>query len=116
MAKKFAVEAHYPFVFVPFNKNRVCLAARSQVMNHMGSGYKHNLPASLVKTHAPVQVFAVHEITIVQGADIQQRVAPYQHTGAGDSFDLNGAVRQRLLMQQEILSLRTANLTRYCLA
>jgi hypothetical protein len=92
MAEKFTVEAHHSFVFVPFHKNRPCFAASPLMMNHMGIGYKYDFPAPLAKTHAPIQVFTVHKITIIQRANIQQRVAPYQHAGAGHGFNFHGTI------------------------
>ena len=93
MAEKLTIEAHHPLVFVPFHKNRPRFAASPLIMNCSSFRNKHYFPATLAKTHTKIQVFTVQEVTLVQGADIQHRITPNQHAGAGNSFNLNGAIR-----------------------
>lgn len=80
MTKKLIVKAQHAFMLVPFHKNRPRFAANALMVNDSCTGDKKDLPAFLAKTHAPVEIFAVHEIAFIHNSDFIHSPASDQHT------------------------------------
>ena len=62
----------------------------------------NDLPASSPRAHAPVEVFAMQEISLIERPYIRDRLSAHHHAGAGNCLDLDRVVRKRIAMQQEI--------------
>jgi len=58
-------------------------------------------PAAQAETQAPVEILAVHEVALVEQADLLQGSAPNQHEGTRDGLDRLRCGRQRLPGQAE---------------
>ncbi|MNR45474.1 hypothetical protein D3C85_1643240 [compost metagenome] len=71
-------------------------------MDHSGVGNEQDAPAFAPKANTPVQVLAVHEIGLVEQADLLHRGTSQQHACAGNGLDLNGMIGQWRLMQVEV--------------
>jgi hypothetical protein len=58
--------------------------------------------ASGTRAHAPIEVFAMQEISFIERPYIRDRLSAHHHAGAGNCLDLDGVVRKRIAMPQEI--------------
>lgn len=70
MRKELAVEPYHPLVLVPFDKYGSRSAAYPKMVGHPRAGDEKHLPVFLPETHAPIEIFAVHEVPFVELANI----------------------------------------------
>lgn len=94
MAEELLIESNHALVLTPFDKDAMRSATAPLEMRDFRIWDKHDLPAFVAETHAPVQVFTVQKVAFIQSADIFVCLTGNQHTGAGNRFDLYWMVRQ----------------------
>ena len=103
MPKVLVIKPHHALVLVPFHEERAVSAADALVVEYRGVGHKPDLPLLLPIPHADVEVFTVQEVSLVERADILDRLPLEQHAGTGDRLDIDRLGRPRLKMQIEIV-------------
>src|SRR6185437_10757439 len=102
MPEEFSVEPQHSLVLVPLHKNGTGSTAYPFMVHNRGIGHEKNLPSFLPKTHAPIKILAVKEVTFIPQADIFDCFPPRQHESPGNSLHLNRMIRQRLLVKMKI--------------
>jgi hypothetical protein len=71
-------------------------------MDDLGFRHEQNLPASSPRAHAPIEIFAVQEISFIERPNIRDHLPAHHHAGAGNRLDLGWPVGERILVQKEI--------------
>jgi hypothetical protein len=66
MAKKFSIETHHAFVFMPKYLDRPMLTAGTFVVNNLYTRDKQDLPTRASESHTPVKILAMEKIILIQ--------------------------------------------------
>ncbi len=99
MTEKFPIKTHHALMLMPFHENRPRRAGNTFVVDNPRLRHEEYLPASLPKSHAPIQVFTMHEILIIQHTYLIQSLLTNKHTSTRNCLNFLRLGRQWRKMQ-----------------
>jgi hypothetical protein len=72
------------------------------MMDDFGTGVEKNFPVSSPRAHAPIEIFAMKEISFIERPYVRDHLSAHHHVGPRNCLDLDRPLRKRIAVQQEI--------------